>query len=180
VPPESANPANHAGLPMLEPVTQQFIDGLASAPAIHTLSPGDARSVLVALQSAPVGQPGVQVEDLVFPVGPTGSVPARTVRPAGTSEPFPAIMYFHGGSWILRNRATHDRLVREIAVGVGAAVVFVEYDRAPEARYPVAIEQVYASTRYVVDHGPSLRIDPLRLAPELVEKLKGPKQIGRK
>jgi acetyl esterase len=73
-------------------------------------------------------------------------------------------MYFHGGGWILGDRDTHDRLIREIAVGVAAAVVFVDYDRAPEARYPVAIEQAYAATRYVVDHGASLRLDSTRLA----------------
>ena len=62
-------------------------------------------------------------------------------------------------------RDTHDRLVREIAVGAEAAVLFLDYARAPEARYPVAIEQAYAATRYVADNGASaLRVDPLRLA----------------
>jgi len=74
------------------------------------------------------------------------------------------VLYFHGGGWILGDRDTHDRLVREIAVGVEAAVVFVDYARAPEARYPIAIEQAYAATRYVVDHSVRLHIDPLRLA----------------
>jgi acetyl esterase len=73
-------------------------------------------------------------------------------------------MYFHGGGWILGDRDTHDRLVREIADGAQAAVVFVDYARAPEARYPVAIEQAYAATRYVTDNAADLRIDPLRLA----------------
>jgi len=73
-------------------------------------------------------------------------------------------MYFHGGGWVLGDRDTHDRLTREIAVGANAAVVFVDYDRSPEARYPVAIEQAYAATQYVADNGGSLRLDPLRLA----------------
>src|SRR6202007_1360508 len=64
----------------------------------------------------------------------------------------------------LGDRDTHDRLVREIAVGAQAAVVFVDYARAPEACYPVAIEQAYAATRYVVEHNARLRVDPLRLA----------------
>ncbi len=149
---------------VLEPHTQQFVDGLAGAPPIYRLSPADARSVLERAQSAPVGKPSAQIEDIAFPVGPTGSVPVRIVRPAGTAEVLPVVLYFHGGGWILGDRDTHDRLVREIAVGVEAAVVFVDYARAPEARYPVAIEQAYAATRYVVDHGASLRIDPLRLA----------------
>jgi acetyl esterase len=150
--------------PVLEPHTEQFVDGLANAPPIYTLSPDAARSVLVRAQSIPVGKPSAQIEDIAFPVGPTGSVPVRIVRPPSAVGALPVVMYFHGGGWVMGDRDTHDRLVREIAVGVEAAVVFVDYARAPEARYPVAIEQAYAATCYVVDHSESLRIDPLRLA----------------
>jgi acetyl esterase len=153
-----------AAQPALEPHTQLFVDGLAGAPPIYALSPADARSVLAKAQSAPVGKPSAQIEDIAFPVGPTGSVPVRIVRPAGAAEVLPVVLYFHGGGWILGDRDTHDRLVREIAVGTGAAVVFVDYARAPEARYPIAIEQAYAATRYVVDHSAGLRVDPLRVA----------------
>jgi acetyl esterase len=150
--------------PTLEPHTQHFIDSLAGAPPIYTLSPADARSVLARAQSIPVGKPSSQIEDISLPVGPTGSVPIRIVRPTAIAEVLPVVMYFHGGGWVLGDRDTHDRLLREIAVGAQAAVIFVEYARAPEARYPVAIEQAYAATRYVVDNAASLRIDPLRLA----------------
>jgi acetyl esterase len=157
-------PLMDAAQPDLELHTQQFIDSLAGAPPIYTLSPTEARSVLARAQSAPVGKPSAEIEDIAFPVGPTGSVPVRIIRPGGTPEVLPVVMYCHGGGWILGDRDTHDRLVREIAVGVKAAVVFVDYDRAPEARYPVAIEQAYAATCYAVDHCASLRIDPSRLA----------------
>jgi acetyl esterase len=150
--------------PTLEVNTQQFVDSLAGAPPIYTLSPADARSVLAEAQSILVGKPGAQIEDIALAVGPTGSVPIRIVRPTATAEVLPVVMYFHGGGWILGDRDTHDRLVREIAVGVGAAVVFVEYARAPEARFPVAIEQAYAATRYVADNALNLGLDPLRLA----------------
>jgi acetyl esterase len=150
--------------PTLELHTQHFIDSLAGAPPIYTLSPADARSVLAQAQSIPVGKPSAQIEDITLPVGPTGSVPIRIIRPVGATEVLPVVMYFHGGGWVLGDRDTHDRLVREIAVGAEAAVVFVDYDRSPEARYPVAIEQAYAATRYVVENGANLRIDPLRLA----------------
>jgi len=153
-----------ADQPTLELHTQQFVDGLAGAPPIYSLSPDQARSVLVQVQSIPVGKPSAKIEDTAFPVGPTGSVPVRIVRPGGTVDVLPAVIYIHGGGWILADRNTHDRLVREIAVGAGAAVVFVDYDRSPEARYPVAIEQAYAATCYVVDHSADLRIDPSRLA----------------
>src|SRR5215469_14236904 len=150
--------------PTLELHTQEFVDSLAGAPPIYTLSPADARSVLTRAQSIPVGKPSAQVEDITLPVGPTGSVPIRIIRPVGATEVLPVVMYFHGGGWVLGDRDTHDRLVREIAVGAQAAVVFVDYDRAPEARYPVAIEQAYAATRYVADNATELGIDPLRLA----------------
>jgi acetyl esterase len=150
--------------PTLELHTHQFIDSLADAPPIYILSPADARSVLARAQSIPVGKPSAQIEDITLPVGPTGSVPIRIIRPVGATEVLPGVMYFHGGGWILGDRDTHDRLVREIAVGAEAAVVFVDYDRSPEARYPVAIEQAYAATRHVADNGANLRIDPLRLA----------------
>jgi acetyl esterase len=150
--------------PTLELHTQQFIDSLAGGPPIYTLSPADARSVLVRAQSIPVGKPGAQIKDMTLPVGPTGSVPIRIVRPVGAAEVLPVVMYFHGGGWILGDRDTHDRLIREIAVGAQAAVVFVDYSRAPEARYPVAIEQAYAATLYVADNAADLHIDPLRLA----------------
>jgi acetyl esterase len=73
-------------------------------------------------------------------------------------------MWFHGGGWVLGDRDTHDRLIREIANGTGAAVVFVDYDRSPEARYPVAIEQDYAATKYVAEHGSELGLDSSRIA----------------
>ena len=150
--------------PTLELHTQEFVDSLAGAPPIYTLSLVDARSVLAQAQSIPVGKPSAQSEDIALPVGPTGSVPIRVIRPVGATEVLPVVMYFHGGGWVLGDRDTHDRLVREIAVGAQAAVVFVDYARAPEARYPVAIEQAYAATRYVADNAAELGIDPLRLA----------------
>jgi acetyl esterase len=155
-----------ATVPILEPTTQKFIDDLAAAggPPIYTLAPADARAVLARAQAGPVGKPAARVEDTSFPVGPTGSVPVRIVRPEGASGVLPAVMHFHGGGWILGDRHTHDRLTREIAVGAGAAVVFVDYERSPEARYPVAIEQAYAATQYVAEHGRQLGVDAARLA----------------
>src|SRR5690242_14041769 len=70
----------------------------------------------------------------------------------------------HGGGWVLGNAGTHDRLVRELAVGTDAAVVFVEYDRSPEAQYPVAIEQGYATAQWIVREGAANQLDPNRIA----------------
>lgn len=152
--------------PILEPATQTFIDSLAAAgsPPIYTLTPIAARAVLAGAQAVPVAKPPASIQDTTFPVGPTGSVRIRIVRPEGATGILPVVMHFHGGGWILGDRNTHDRLTRELAVGANAAVVFVDYERSPEARYPVAIEQAYAATRYVAEHGKELGVDPTRLA----------------
>jgi acetyl esterase len=86
------------------------------------------------------------------------------LRPAGETGTLPAVVYVHGGGWVLGDKETHDRLVRELAVGSGAVLVFVDYDRSPESRYPVAIEQSYAVTRYVAEHAAEFGADPSRLA----------------
>ncbi len=149
---------------VLEPVTQQFIDSLSGQPPMLTFLPEEARAVLLNAQSAPIGKPRARTEDLVLPVGPTGRVDIRIVRPPGDEGLLPIIMLFHGGGSVLGDKETHDRLMREIAVGAQAAVVFVAYDRAPGSRFPIAIEQAYAATRHVVDEAHALRLDPSRLA----------------
>src|SRR5262245_1355699 len=83
----------------------------------------------------------------------------RIVRPLEAIGTLPAILYMHGGGWVLGNAHTHDRLVREL-VGTGAAVAFVEYVRSPEARYPVAIEQGYATAQWIVREGAAHQLDP--------------------
>lgn len=149
----------------LEPTTQSFIDGL-SGPQLYELDPKAAHSVLTDLQSQPVKLQEAQIEDTTWPVGPTGETRIRIVRPASASptEILPVIMYFHGGGWVLGDKVTHDRLVRELANGVGAAVIFVDYINSPEAKYPTQQEQAYASLVYAVEHADELKIDPSRLA----------------
>jgi acetyl esterase len=150
--------------PALEPITQQFVDSLSAVEPIHTLTPAEVRAILARVQSIRIGRPSANIEDTTFPVGPTGSVRIRIIRPLNGSGPLPAIMYFHGGGWMLGDADTHDRLLREIAAGVPAAVVFVDYDRAPEARYPTAIEQAHAAAQYVADNAAQLNVDWTRLA----------------
>jgi acetyl esterase len=149
----------------LEPTTQAFIDSL-SGPPLSQLSPADAHKVLTDLQSQPVELQDAQIEDAVWPVGPTGETRIRIVRPgaAWSTEVLPVILYTHGGGWVLGDKITHDRLVREIANGVGATVIFVDYINAPEAKYPTQQEQAYACLLYTVEHAEELRVDPSRLA----------------
>ncbi|WP_416064340.1 alpha/beta hydrolase [Rhizobium sp. ZK1] len=150
--------------PVLEPTTQKFIDSLAGSKPIYTFSPDEARNILAGAQKGDVKKLAAREEDKVIKVGPTGSVKLRIVRPEGAKGTLPVVMYFHGGGWVLGDADTHDRLVREIANGAKAAVVFVDYDRSPEARYPIAIEQAYAATKYIADHAKEFHIDASRLA----------------
>jgi hypothetical protein len=100
------------------------------------LSPETADEVLTDLRSRPVPLRSATVTDTTWPVGPTGETRIRTVRFEGATEPLPLLMYFHGGGWVLGDTVTHDRLVRELAEGVHACVVFVDYVNSPEAKYP--------------------------------------------
>ncbi|MAZ32345.1 MULTISPECIES: alpha/beta hydrolase [Thalassospira] len=152
--------------PVLENNTQNFINVLnaSGGEPIYTLSPADARNVLAGAQAGPIAKRAADVTDTVFPVGPTGETRVRIVRPEGNTDRLPVVVYFHGGGWVLGDKETHDRLIREIAVQANAAVVFVDYERSPEAKYPIAIEQDYAVTKYVADHSEQLNVDPTRLA----------------
>ncbi|MFZ1427918.1 MAG: alpha/beta hydrolase [Geminicoccaceae bacterium] len=149
---------------ILEPITQEFVETVGKIAEWQCQSPADARRMLRRIQARAVGRPSAHIEDISFPVGPTGSVPVRIVRPSDTQKTLPVIVYVHGGGWSLGDVDTHDRIVRELAVAAGAVLFFVEYDRSPEARYPVALEQIYAATAHVVAHGKGLGVDPTRLA----------------
>jgi len=151
--------------PVLENNTQNFINALTASGGapIYTLSPADARNVLAGAQAGPIAKRAADVTDTVFPVGPTGETRVRIVRPEGNTDRLPVVVYFHGGGWVLGDKETHDRLIREIAVQANAAVVFVDYERSPEAKYPIAIEQDYAVTKYVAEHSEQLNVDPTRL-----------------
>jgi acetyl esterase len=150
----------------VERKTQRFLDALraASGPKLHELTPGDARRLWAATQAIEVTKLAADIDDRTIPGGPTGTVSLRIVRPAGHPEPLPAVVYFHGGGWVLGDRDTHDRLVRELANGSDTALVFVDFTRSPEAQYPVALEQAYAATRWVAEKGQEIHLDPARLA----------------
>jgi acetyl esterase len=150
----------------VEPNTQAFLDELAAkgGPQIYELSVEDARGVLGAAQGGEVRKLPAEIEDRTIPGGPKGRVAIRIVRPKGGTGALPVVVYFHGGGWVLGDVDTHDRLIREIANGAQAAVVFVDYCRAPEARYPVAIEEAYAATKWVSENGKTIDVDSSRLA----------------
>ena len=148
---------------VLEQASQEFVEATANPPFLYELSPAAARKVLDDVQAAPIDKPDVE-DRWITVAADVGDVRVRIVRPPGAVGPLPVILYMHGGGWVLGNADTHDRLVRELAVGTGAAVVFVEYDRSPEAHYPVALEQGYATARWIVREGAANGLDRDRIA----------------
>jgi acetyl esterase len=151
---------------ILEPKTQAFVDALAAQKGkpIYELSYEDARKVLEDAQAIPVTKPPADSDDIVLPVGPTGEVSVRIFRPKGVKSALPAVMYFHGGGWVLGSKNTHDRLLRDLASSAQCAFVFVNYTPSPEAQFPVPIEQDYAATRYIAEHGGEFGLESSRLA----------------
>ncbi|HEY9388513.1 MAG TPA: alpha/beta hydrolase [Mycobacteriales bacterium] len=132
-------------------------------PFLYEMEPAAARKVLDDIQSAPIEKLPIDEEWITVPA-PVGDVRVRIVRPRGITGTLPVILYMHGGGWVLGNANTHDRLVRELAVGTRAAVVFVEYTPSPEAHYPVAIEQGYATAQWIVREGATRGLDATRMA----------------
>ncbi|MFY1691463.1 alpha/beta hydrolase [Plantactinospora sp. WMMB782] len=128
---------------VLEPAARQFVEATAIPPYLHQLGPERGRRMFAELQSGNVVRPDAELEDRTVPVGPAGALPVRIVRPAGAIGRLPVILYLHGAGWVFGNCHTHDRLIRELAVGTGAAVVFPHYSLSPEARYPLAVEECY-------------------------------------
>jgi acetyl esterase len=152
---------------VLEPKTQAFVDALAAQGGrpLYELSFADARKILEDAQaSATVTKMPADVEDKMFPVGPTGQTSVTIYRPKGSKGPLPVVMYYHGGGWILGSKNTHERLLRDLVNGTNAAFVFVNYTSSPEAQFPVPIEQGFAATKYVAEHGSELGFDTARLA----------------
>jgi len=151
---------------LLEPRAQAFIDRLATSgtPSVHMVSFADAHRILALLQSGPVAEQPCLVEDRTFPVGPTGAIDVRIVRPKDANGLLPAILYLHGGGWVMGGKESHDRLVRELANGAQAAVFFVDYTLAPVAQYPFQNEQAYAVLKYVAENSDQLDIDAWRIA----------------
>ncbi|KDN82281.1 hydrolase, alpha/beta domain protein [Kitasatospora cheerisanensis KCTC 2395] len=150
--------------PLLEPEARAFADATADPPYLFDLGPAAGREAVDQVQSGETALPAIDEEWIEVAGGPAGPVRARIVRPAGATGTLPVVLYIHGAGWVFGNAHTHDRLVRELAVGAGAAVVFPEYDLSPEARYPVAVEQNYAVARWVVTEGRTKGLDAARLA----------------
>jgi acetyl esterase len=151
----------------IEPTTRAFLEKINAmrGPKIYEMSVEDARKTLSGLQaSTAVPMMPADIEEMDIPGGPTDKVRVHIIRPKGGTEILPVTMYYHGAGWVLGGFDTHERLVRELSNKANTAVVFVDYSRSPEVKYPVPLEEDYRAMEYVADNGKQLNLDGSRLA----------------
>ena len=156
----------------LEQNTKAFLLDMKAKnnPPINSLPPNEARAALSGLQSSYSATiPEVSaVENLTIPVGSNNNetIAIQIVRPAGidsSQQLTPVVMYFHGGGWVLGGFDTHERLIKELANAANVTVVYVNYTLSPEAKYPQALEEAYAATKWVADNGQSINVNSTKL-----------------
>ncbi len=155
----------HETATALDPQAKAVIDLVLKSgrPAYHTLSPKDARQLF--RETRPASTPPAPEIGAVKDLTADG-VPARHYRPKGVapSTALPGLVYFHGGGWVIGDLETHDVLCRQLTAGAGISVVAIDYRLAPEHKFPAAVDDAWAATRWVAAHASELGIDPRRLA----------------
>ncbi|GAB2929253.1 alpha/beta hydrolase [Micromonospora polyrhachis] len=174
---------------ILEPAAQEVARMTAQPPFLFQIPPVQGRAKLDEIQSGQISQPDVDLEDMTIPGGPTGQVQVRIVwpkgqqaggagglrnrvravaqdvmQPDGSRNPQPVVLFVHGAGWVFGDFHTHERLVRELATQANVAVVFPEYSRAPEAQFPVALEECYTVAQWIMDSGAAQGLDASRMA----------------
>jgi acetyl esterase len=173
-----AMPLSGASYANVSPDIAEFLKTLAAqnGPPIYTLSPDKARKVLDDLQAPTVDLIPANIKDIEVVGSDEQKISVRIVKPkivnsmltyfvnpTSIEKKLPVVLYVHGGGWILGNKNTHDYLIRSIANGAKAAVVFVNYTLSPEAQFPVGIEQVYDVAKYIAQEGSGLGLDGSRM-----------------
>jgi len=150
----------------LEPEVEAILKQLegAGGPPLPEMTPEVAREAfagMLPLQGLP--EAVAAVEDHAVP-GPGGNVPVRVYRPENAGQPSPVVFLIHGGGWVIMDIASHDPLCRALANEAGCTVVAADYRRAPEARFPAAVDDCYAVLQWIAREGAATGIDPERIA----------------
>jgi len=154
---------------MLHPHARALLDLMIErgVPPTHTLTPTEAR--LAYRERRSFSQPAPPQVGLVRDLaaqGPAGTIPLRLYRPLGSIEgaTLPALVYYHGGGWVIGDLDTHDTLCRELANGSGCCVIAVDYRMGPEQPFPAAVDDALAALRWVQREAAGLHVDPARIA----------------
>ena len=145
----------------IEPVTRAFLEKVNSqtGPKLIELPLDKAREVFASLQDVPVKKENVQIEDAVFKTDTKGDINVRILRPENNKTKLPVIFYCHGAGWVFGDKNVYDRLTRDLVALSGAALVFIDFSRSPEARFPVAIEEFYAAAKYLCQNASKYNLD---------------------
>ena len=152
---------------MLDPQARALIDLMIErrVPPVHTLTAAEARRLYRErrgfTQPDPPSLP--EVRELSMP-GPGGALPLRLYRPRAGAEALPLLVYFHGGGWTIGDLDTHDVLCRQLALAGDCALLSVDYRLAPEHRFPAAVDDCIAATRWARSQAAALGIDAQRIA----------------
>ncbi|MBD2471519.1 alpha/beta hydrolase [Nostoc sp. FACHB-145] len=151
--------------PRLSKGTKEFLKVLNSGGvALEKLTPLEARQVLVNAQaSTPVDLSGIEESEKTI-TADGYSITLNIVRPLGVKGTLPVFIFIHGGGWVLGDYPTHKRMVRDLVVLSGFAGVFVNYTRTPDAQYPQAINEIYAATKWIAEHGEEIGVNGKNLA----------------
>ena len=149
----------------VDPQVQAYLDQMASLnmPALSSMTPEVVRQQIAeSLAIFGEGEAVAHVENRTIP-GPAGEIPVRIYTPEG-SGPFPVLVFFHGGGWVVCTLDTHDGQCRSLTNGAGCVIVSVDYRLAPEYKFPAAPEDCYAATKWVAEHAAEIGGDASRLA----------------
>jgi acetyl esterase/lipase len=163
---EREKPLDVATDPRLSRGVKAFLNVLNSSggPPLETLPPLEAREVLVNAQaSVPVDLSGIDESEKTI-TADGYRIKLNVVRPQGARGKLPVFIFIHGGGWVLGDYPTHKRMVRDLSVLTGFAGVFVNYTPTPDAKYPRAINEIYAATKWVAEHGDEIEVDGRNLA----------------
>ena len=155
-----------AVLDQLGELTDQHIEDVDVATARQQPTPADAVKALLAKQGRPTDPetlvPGVSTSEILVP-GPAGALPATVYTPVGAG-PFPVVVYFHGGGWVIADRKVYDGGARGLAKEANAVVVSVDYRQSPEHKFPAAWDDALAAYRWVVENAAQVNGNPARVA----------------
>lgn len=148
-------------LPNLNNITEEFISMLEQqdTPPLYKLNPKDARQVLDNIQKQYHKEIETDVTDTTIFVEPSQHIKLRIVRPKNNKEKLPAILYIHGGGWVIGGVESYDMVIKKLAVCTNSVVVFPIYSLSPEAKYPTAINEIYSTLQYMYNSPELFNID---------------------
>jgi acetyl esterase/lipase len=163
---EYEKPLDFAVDPRLSKGTKAFLKALNSSgdPPLESLPPIKAREGLVQAQaSVAVDLSGIEESEKTIKADGY-TIKLNIVRPEGIKGKLPVFIFIHGGGWVLGDYPTHKRMVRDLVVLTGFSGVFINYTRTPDAKYPQQVNEIFAATKWVADHGEELQVDGKNLA----------------